>query len=268
MKDKTTAALLALFLGWFGIHRFYLRQPGLGVLYILLSFFFMISLVLGVIDAIVFLLMDPEEFDRRYNSEDGITEHDRYRQTREKRDYHRGGTEKQQSKQVHTRRQSRRPAQIHVPERRRVNPYKQEGIKKYKEYDLEGAIVDFQKGLELDARDIALHFNLACAYSLSEKVEKAYYHIDKAVEYGFKDFEKIQTHDDLAFVRIQPQFDTFKNNGFRLEPEQKPQQIEAPKEDLLQDDALLVQLNRLKELRDKGLITDGEFLAEKEKLIR
>lgn len=32
-KDKTTAILLALFLGGFGAHKFYLGQIGLGVLY-------------------------------------------------------------------------------------------------------------------------------------------------------------------------------------------------------------------------------------------
>ena len=85
----------------------------------------------------------------------------------------------------------------------------------------------------VDKRDVALHFNIACAYSLSEQADLAYYHLDKAVELGFKDFDRVQSHDDLAYVRIQPQFDEFKANGFRL---QTSPQLEAPKQDLLQSE--------------------------------
>ena len=283
MKDKTTAALLALFLGWLGVHRFYLKQPGLGILYFFLMFFFMISLVLGIIDAIVLLAMDDREFDRRYNDRYQAYGHDRYQKRAQRRDYRRPYRADRQPEQSHRRPQARtrpsRPAaNRQVPERKRVNPFKQSGIKKYKDFDLEEAIIDFNKGLEIDGRDLALHFNIACAYSLTEQVEKAYYHLDKAVQLGFKDFEKIKTHDDLAYVRIQEQFDDFEANGFRLKstpekeeikPEENAQpQIEAPKENLLDGDVLLSQLKRLADLRDKGLITENEFLQEKQKLMR
>ncbi|MGD0707431.1 MAG: TM2 domain-containing protein [Anaerolineaceae bacterium] len=57
-KDPTAAVLLALFLGGFGIHKFYLGQTGMGVLYLifcwtgipsLIAFFeaFMISSQVG-----------------------------------------------------------------------------------------------------------------------------------------------------------------------------------------------------------------------------
>lgn len=263
MKDKTTAALFALFLGWVGVHRFYLRQPGLGVLYIFLMFFG-VSFILGLIDAVVFLAMDPREFDRRYNDKEGVREYDRYRNRHSRENYR--ATPRHRPPPRRTKRRPRRPStEMHVPQRKRVNPYKQSGIKKYKDFDLEEAIKDFEKGLEIDPKDIALHFNIACAYSLTEQVDKAYEHLDKAVELGFEDFDKIKSHDDLAFVRIQPRFEEFEANGFRL---RKAPQLESPREDLLQDDVLLSQLKRLTQLRDKGLITDQEYLAEKEKLMR
>lgn len=160
-----------------------------------------------------------------------------------------------------------------TPERRtqykkRENPFKKSGIRKYKEYDLDDAIIDFNKGLEVDPSDMALHFNIACAYSLTEQKEKAYHHLKKCVEYGFKDFEKIQTHDDLAYVRIQPEYDAFKLSGFTTlsgEDGQSQKSIEQPEE--VKDDVLLSQLNKLAELRKKGLLSEQEFSYERKKLL-
>lgn len=67
MKNKTTTTLLALFLGIFGIHRFYLNQIGFGILYILLSWT-CISVFIGVIDALIFAFMSEEKFNSKYNT--------------------------------------------------------------------------------------------------------------------------------------------------------------------------------------------------------
>lgn len=66
MKDKTTAALLAFFLGPFGIHKFYLGNTAAGVLYLAFCWTF-IPTFLTVVDFLVLALMDNEEFNRRYN---------------------------------------------------------------------------------------------------------------------------------------------------------------------------------------------------------
>ncbi len=66
MKDKSTAAILALFLGTIGVHKFYLGRIGAGVAYMIFSFT-LIPALLGVIDFFVLALMDPDEFNRRYN---------------------------------------------------------------------------------------------------------------------------------------------------------------------------------------------------------
>jgi TM2 domain-containing membrane protein YozV len=61
-KDETVGILLALFLGTFGIHHFYLRRTGLGILY--LCFFWSgITAILGFVEC--FLM--PERV-RVYNS--------------------------------------------------------------------------------------------------------------------------------------------------------------------------------------------------------
>ena len=270
MKDKTTAAIFALFLGWLGIHRFYLKQPGLGVLYLILLVFG-ISFVLGIIDAIVLLAMDPREFDRRYNKDKDVVHPDyqrgtrRYQRRQSQKQYRYQARDKQRSSGYQ--RKSRSAPRAEIPRRQRHNPYKQTGIKKYKDFDLEGAIEDFVKGLEISPKDVSLHFNIACAYSLTEQADKAFYHLDKAIAFGLKDIQKIKTHDDLAFARIQPEFETFEQNGFRLKAGSGAPMLEPPKENLLDDDVLLSQLKRLAELRDKGLLTEEEFAVEKKKLM-
>lgn len=67
MKNKTTAALLALFLGAFGAHKFYLRQTGVGIIY-LIFFWAYIPGIIAFIEFIIFLTMSQEEFDRKYNT--------------------------------------------------------------------------------------------------------------------------------------------------------------------------------------------------------
>lgn len=66
MKDKNVAAILALFAGSIGVHKFYLGRIGAGVLYLIFSFTF-IPALLGLIDFFVLALMDKDEFDRRHN---------------------------------------------------------------------------------------------------------------------------------------------------------------------------------------------------------
>ncbi len=65
-KDKNIAAVLALVLGVIGVHRFYLGQNGLGVLYIFLTFIG-VSPILAIIDFLVFITMRSEVFDLKYN---------------------------------------------------------------------------------------------------------------------------------------------------------------------------------------------------------
>lgn len=66
MKNKTTAALLAFFLGGLGAHRFYLGQIGYGFAYLLFCWT-MIPIFIALIDFIVFLTMDEQNFNNKYN---------------------------------------------------------------------------------------------------------------------------------------------------------------------------------------------------------
>lgn len=289
MKDKNIAGILSLFLGWLGIHRFYLGQAGLGIVYLLL-FWTPVIWILSLIDAIAFFSMDQENFDYKYNrqfiQQQGRqrrdTDFDRRDYDRRSRRYDRRERREQREDYRRDRRAPKRPEYRKPtpppPAPKRHNPYKTSGIKKYKEFDYDGAIEDFLKALEIDKKDIAVHFNLACAYSLNEEKDKAFHHLDKAVDNGFNDFRRIKEHDAFAYLRIQPEFEEFEKNGFRL-----IQKLEAPKQELLDtplaatDPAseeatnassdLLEQLQKLGELKEKGLLTEEEFVAQKKKLL-
>ena len=67
MKNKKIAAILALLLGLFGAHKFYLGETGKGVIYLLLSITG-ISFILGIIDAVKLFLMPDEKFIEKYNA--------------------------------------------------------------------------------------------------------------------------------------------------------------------------------------------------------
>lgn len=66
LKDKNLAAILAFLLGGLGIHRFYLGQPILGILYLIFCWTF-IPLCLSIIDFFVFIFMSQNRFNLKYN---------------------------------------------------------------------------------------------------------------------------------------------------------------------------------------------------------
>ncbi|MCI5081424.1 MAG: NINE protein [Saprospiraceae bacterium] len=277
MKDKNVAGILALFAGGLGVHRFYLGQTGLGFFYLAL-FWFPLTWIIGLVDAIVFFSMDQEVFDLKYNKSrshlrNRRSDYDRYRETereREREMRRRRRNRERWEERDNRRDLDRRSERMKQYERPKPKPkkknsqYKLSGIQKYKDYDYDGAIEDFNKALKETPKDVAVHFNLACAYSLTEQADKAFEHIDKAVGYGFDDFERIKTHDALAFLRIQPGFEDFERDNFRLTP-----QLDVPKEDLLSTPQtnLLDQLKKLGDLREKGLLTEEEFAAQKKRLL-
>lgn len=66
MKNKMTAGLLALFVGVFGVHKFYLKQTGIGVVYLLFCWTG-IPGIIAFIEAIIILTMSDDDFNAKYN---------------------------------------------------------------------------------------------------------------------------------------------------------------------------------------------------------
>lgn len=258
MKKKIVVSVLALLGGVFGVHRFYLNQQVRGIAHFLFGafgvfiltventpFVLMFAFLIAVIDAVLFFAMPQSDFDNKYNRKPAYTApkgKEQYRMPKKNKDYHyqQPKTQKIQS-----------------------NPHRKSGVAKYSEYDFKGAIKDFEKSLEINLADPRVHFYLAASHSMTENANKSIHHLGKAVEYGFNDFDKIETYDALAFLRIQDEYDNFKANGYKL-----VSQIEAPTKQAMDlDDVTLSKIQRLGELREKGFITEEEFAIQKKRLL-
>lgn len=268
--------MLAIFGGTFGLHKFYLNDVGGGIFFVFLFFItsrinFPVTAFLGLLDGLRLLSMSDDKFDRKYNRNvirsrrrPGSVEDRRYKQM--ERAKHRG---------VNVEKKRRRNKPAPTSRSMRSNPFKKSGIKKHKAFDLQAAIEDFKQGLKINPNDIALHFNIACSYSLTEQKELAYHHLQQAVTLGFDDINRIESHDDLAYVRIQPEFEQFKNSGYKNSPfnnageaASSTQSGDLAASEVPQDDRLLSHLNKLAELRKRGLLSEEEFLKERKKLMR
>lgn len=238
-KNKIIAAALAFLLGFLGFHKFYLGKFNSGLIRLVLYLLFWlygfkigvnILYVISFIEGIMLITSSVEQFDSKYNQDNES--------------------------------EGRVWGKSTAPAPPKNNPYIKSGNIKYKEFDYAGAIEDYTKGLVINPRDNVLHFNLACAYSLTEDAEKSLYHLSKAVEYGYNDFENIKTKDDLAFLRVQPTFESFMNNKFK--PVQATQKNFEPQTELPD---LLGQIKILNQKRERGELTDDEYFNERKKLL-
>ena len=283
MKSKKITAFLAFFFGMIGVHRFYLNQRFRGIIYFASSVlmmilsveeeapFILIPALVVLIDAILFTVMPKEEFDAKYNKNYQTTT---YAAPRPRRGFRRPDRPLAFAAA---------PAPPPMPRaKKRENPFKKSGIAKYKDYDYEGAIEDFQKALRFKYEDPAVHFNIACCYSINEDVDQAMFHLDKAMEFGFVQLDRVHDHPALAFTRTTEVFETFVKQGYRLTPQaasiasQPAQAVEEIEVDLPQAvtseqatplPGLLDQISRLGELKEKGVLTEEEFEAQKQRIL-
>ncbi len=209
--------------------------------------------IVSFIDAMLLFSMDHEEFNEKYNQ----------------RFLNRP--------QVAAQAAPRQASRIAAPVAEATNPYKTAGIEKFKDYDYDGAMEDFKKSLTIKYNDPAIHFNLACCYSLNERPDPAFFHLTKAVHFGFVDFDKIEKHEGLAFLRTLPEFTEFVKKGYQLHSTPAAEQAKAP--DLLaqkhtatsnngHESSLLDQIKRLSELREQGILTEEEFNGMRAQVLR
>ncbi|MCD9019923.1 TPR end-of-group domain-containing protein [Parachryseolinea silvisoli] len=79
----------------------------------------------------------------------------------------------------------------------------------------EEAIRITHQALDVAPNDPALHFNLACFYSIIRHYQDALYYFEQALRKGFNDEEKIRNDEDLRNIRDQKEFAEILNKYFR-----------------------------------------------------
>ena len=65
MKNRFIAALLAIFLGGFGVHKFYLGKWNV-IFYLLLCWTY-VPVIIAFIEGVLYLVNGEEAFDKKYN---------------------------------------------------------------------------------------------------------------------------------------------------------------------------------------------------------
>ena len=72
-QKKLVAGILAILLGAFGVHKFYLGYITSGIIQVVLSFFCGIGGIIGLIEGIMYLIKPDDEFEATYVNGDKST---------------------------------------------------------------------------------------------------------------------------------------------------------------------------------------------------
>ncbi|MEO5905323.1 MAG: NINE protein [Saprospiraceae bacterium] len=256
-RKKTIAGVLALTLGMWGAHRFYLGNRFLGVVYFL-AFFLILTItineggpwfaplaILVFIEAILLFVMPQSEFDAKYNS----------------------GIPSKSEKKRAAKEEKKRTGETTQTRKSRGNYLIKDAFIAYRSGNYEQARKAFEDSLQYDYNDPQTHFMLACCYSAAKDQKQAYFHLASAVDFGFQEFEEIYHNEALVWLRSQPDFDFFVQNGYR-----QIAHISVPKPDLLDeksyyDTTVLDRIADLGELLERGVITKDDFELQKRELL-
>lgn len=92
--------------------------------------------------------------------------------------------------------------------------WKRDGIKKLKALEVTQAIQDLMKAIKMSPMDAEAYFYLACAYSNKENAKKAFESVLKSVEFNLLNHNQILEEGMLAYMRLHPAFESFKNSGY------------------------------------------------------
>ncbi len=129
-----------------------------------------------------------------------------------------------------------------------------EGDKLMKEGKIDAAIEKFNIALTYSNKAPQTNFKLAKLYSIKKDGKKSLNHLAISIESGFKDFEKINTDNDLSFLRDEIEFKNFVANSYK-----KP----TTQTNSVRPLSKIEELEKLNSLLEKGVLSKEEFDNEK-----
>ena len=256
-KKKTVAGFLALFLGIFGMHRFYIggwlnQLVGFVMLAVALvgmfteiEFMVAIPAIIGFLESILFFVMPKADFDNKYNL---------------------GAVKKESRKEM--KRKALEEAKEQSERRSKEQSEMDLGYSKMSRRNYESAIEDFEFILDQDPGNTEALMAIAMCYSMLENADQGFFYLSEAVKNGYSDFQRIDNHFSLAYLRSRKEYATFKDNGYR-----NVKLLPAAQEDLLQSERPLLlkkleQIEHLGQLKEDGILTEEEFLLKKKEILK
>jgi len=84
--------------------------------------------------------------------------------------------------------------------------YSNRGVAYMQQRKFNKAMDDLLKASEIDPKDNIVHYNLTCLYSLQNQVDRALDSLEKALSFGFNDYDALRDAPDLLNLRKNPEF--------------------------------------------------------------
>jgi TM2 domain-containing membrane protein YozV len=289
-RSRNVAIFLSLFLGWVGIQKYYIGSVFMGVLCSIFAFT-SIPFFLGLLDVVRFALMTDDEFDAKYNTGPYPVHRTKYGTIVFKKDEKPGN-------------QSFRPFRDTVPSYTKPdwsrpevskgvslssNSNYRKGNELFEKYSIKEALIAYRAALKESPNEAEIYFKMACCNAILEQKKALFGNVQMAIRCGFSDWNQIRTNDELAYFRIQPEYDKINESNFTIWPEVAEEESDyidvstkvlPPKnedesknveinegEPELSTDEILVQLKELGDLHQKGVLSDTEFNMQRRKLL-
>lgn len=148
----------------------------------------------------------------------------------------------------------------HTPHTKSFDALSSQSHRFYDEKDYNSAIGVLLQMIAINPKENKTYFNLACCYSLLESKE-GFNALSNAVANGYSNFERIKTYKALEWLRLQPEFEQFLKNGYKL-------YIDSNKDLKTEiNDDIFSKIEKLGKLKEQGLITEEEFSEQKKKIL-